>query len=158
MYFVLKLNFRSVFWCFVVACTFSCSDLQLDFSDQEIVVDLSSYQIKDGYKIEAVAAEPQVVAPVDMIFDDQGRIWVVEMIGYMTDFEGSKEDKPNGRISILEDRDGNGVIDHHTIFLDGLVMPRTIALVEGGLMYAIPPELWWVPIVDGDQPGEPVLV
>src|SRR5699024_1860904 len=118
----------------------------------------SSYQIKDGYKIEAVAAEPQVVAPVDMIFDDQGRIWVVEMIGYMTDFEGSKEDKPNGRISILEDRDGNGVIDHHTIVLDGLVMPRTIALVEGGLMYAIPPELWWVPIVDGDQPGEPVLV
>lgn len=157
MCFVLKLNFRSFFWFFVVACTFSCVS-DPDFSEREVPVNLSFYQIKDGYQIEAVAAEPQVVAPVDMIFDDEGRIWVVEMIGYMTDFEGSKEDKPNGRISILEDRDRNGVIDHHTIFLDELVMPRTIALVEGGLMYATPPELWWVPIEKGNQPGEPVLV
>src|SRR5680860_529122 len=68
----------------------------------EIEVDLSSYHMVDGYQLE-------VVAPVNIIFDEQGRIWVVEMVGYMTDFTGSKEDLPNGRISILEDRNGNGV-------------------------------------------------
>src|SRR5690625_1241141 len=159
MYFIPKIDVRYFLWLLIGACTFSCqTSTPPDYSDQEIDVDLSSYQIKEGYEVEAVAAEPQVVAPVDMIFDDQGRIWVVEMIGYMTDFSGSEEDQPNGRISILEDRDGNGVIDHHTVFLDELIMPRMIALVEGGLMYATPPELWWVPIEKNDRPGEPVLV
>lgn len=159
MYLISKIDFRCFLWILAGACTFSCQfNNPPDYSDQEIEVDLTSYQIKEGFEIEAVAAEPQVVAPVDMIFDDQGRIWVVEMIGYMTDFSGSKEDQPNGRISILEDRDGNGVIDHHTVFLDQLVMPRMIALVEGGLMYATPPELWWVPIDKNDRPGTPVLV
>ncbi len=124
----------------------------------EVEVDLSSFQIQDGYRIEAVAAEPQVVAPVDAIFDEQGRLWVVEMIGYMTDYVGSLEDDPVGQISILSDLDGNGVMDDKKIFLDGLVMPRSIAFARGGLLYAVPPNLWWVPINDKDQPGKKVLV
>lgn len=124
----------------------------------EIEVDLSSYQVKDGFKLASVAAEPQVVAPVDAIFDDRGRMWVVEMIGYMTDLVGSRENEAVGQISILEDRDGNGVMDHKKIFLDDLVMPRSIAFARGGLLYAVPPNLWWVPIGADDQPGDAVLV
>lgn len=138
--------------------TISCSEGGKDYSDSEIPVDLSSYQIVDGYEVESVAAEPQIVAPVDIIFDEKGRIWVVEMLGYMTDFAGSEEGLPNGRISILEDRDGNGVIDHKTVFLDELVMPRTIGFAHGGLLYATPPELWWVPVGKNDKAGEPVLI
>jgi hypothetical protein len=40
-----------------------------------------------------------------MDFDNKGRMWVVEMIGYMPNLEGIGEDEPNGRISILEDLD-----------------------------------------------------
>ena len=137
----------------VVSC-----DSSEERSGHEIIVDLSSYQVAEGYQIQSVAAEPQVVAPVDMIFDGQGRMWVVEMIGYMTDFTGSQEEAPLGRISILEDLNGNGVVDTRKIFLDQLVMPRSIAFAHGGLLYAVPPALWWVPIDKNDNPGEAILV
>ena len=135
---------------------FSCTSG--DMPGTEIEVDLSTYQVKDGFGLEAVAAEPQVIAPVDVVFDDKGRMWVVEMTGYMTDYIGSRENDPIGRISILEDRDGNGVMDHKKVFLDDLVMPRSIAFARGGLLYAVPPNLWWVPIDDMDRPGTEVLV
>ncbi len=127
-------------------------------SGHEISVDLSSYQVKSGWSLQSVAAEPQVIAPVDLIFDHMGRMWVVEMTGYMTDFTGSREDESIGRISILEDKDGNGMTDHKKVFLDGLVLPRSIAFAQGGLLYAEPPNLWWVPIEAGDQPGKRELV
>ncbi|HLU94795.1 MAG TPA: c-type cytochrome [Membranihabitans sp.] len=139
------------------AVVFSCNSSGSQ-SGKEIEIDLSSYHVADGYHLQSVAAEPQVVAPVDMIFDDRGRMWVVEMLGYMTDLTGSKEDDAIGQISILEDHDGNGVVDAKKIFLDQLVMPRSIAFAHGGLLYAVPPDLWWVPIENNDQPGEPVLV
>lgn len=146
-----------IFCAIIFLGTLSCN-LQSADSVVEIEVDLSSYQVKDGYKLQSVAAEPQVVAPVNVIFDDKGRMWVIEMIGYMTDYAGSEENLPNGVISILEDRNGNGIADHKKIFMDGLVMPRAIAFANGGLLYATPPELWWVPIEKDDSPGEPILV
>src|SRR5690606_41063269 len=88
------------------AVVFSCNSSGSQ-SGKEIEIDLSSYHVADGYHLQSVAAEPQVVAPVDMIFDDRGRMWVVEMLGYMTDLTGSKEDDAIGQISILEDHDGN---------------------------------------------------
>ncbi|MEO8823250.1 MAG: c-type cytochrome, partial [Ginsengibacter sp.] len=66
-------------------------------------------------------------------------------------------DLPNGRISILEDLDGDGIADHSKIFLDSLVLPRAIAHVYGGLLYAVPPNLWFTEI-NNDKPGKKTLV
>lgn len=140
---------------FIVA--FSCEQ-DLRGPGKEIEVDLSSYQVKDGYQLQSFAAEPQVEAPVNVIFDDVGRMWVIEMVGYMTDYAGSEESLPKGMISILEDTDGNGVADRKKIFLDSLVMPRAIAFANDGLLYVEPPALWWVPIQDDDVAGDRVLV
>jgi len=79
------------------------------------------------------------------------------MTGYMRDVDGSGEDIPDGKISILEDTNGDGMMDKKTVFLDELVLPRAIELINGGLLYAEPPNLWWVPI-ENDQPGEHQLV
>src|SRR5690606_12068057 len=70
---------------------------------------------------------------------------------------GSGEEEPNGKIKILEDRDNDGVVDHVKVFLDSLVLPRAIAHVYGGLLYAEPPNLWFVEI-KGDKPGRMTLV
>lgn len=159
---IVMLQSFSIAWLSLLTIVLSWMVLSCNSSDsisgEEIDVDLSSYQVAEGYRLESVAAEPQVVAPVDMIFDDQGRMWVVEMIGYMTDFTGSKEEDPIGRISILADKNGNGVVDNKTIFLDRLVMPRSIAFAHDGLLYAVPPKLWWVPIEDNDLPGKAILI
>ena len=67
---------------------------------------LRSFSTHDGLRVELVAAEPLVVAPVALDLATDGRIWVVEMTGYMTDLEGSEELEPNGRIVVLADEDG----------------------------------------------------
>lgn len=115
------------------------------------------YKIADGFDVQLVAREPLLEAPVAMDFDNKGRIWVVEMRGYMNNLSGTKEDIPNGRISILEDNDSDGIADHSKVFLDSLVLPRAIANVYGGLLYAVPPNLWFVE-VKNDKPGRKTLV
>ncbi len=118
---------------------------------------LKAMEVADGFKVELVAAEPLIIAPVAMVFDDQARIWAVEMDGYMPDTLGTGEDAPIGRIVILEDRDGDGQMDERTVFLDSLVMPRALCLIDGGLLVAEPPNLWFYEIADG-KPGNRSLV
>lgn len=118
---------------------------------------LATFQLADGFKIELVASEPLIKDPVAMTFDDQGRIWVVEMQSYMLDVHGSGEDGKESRIVILEDEDKDGVMDTAKVFMEGLGMPRAIALVEEGVLYADPPNLWFVENID-DKPGKKVLV
>lgn len=118
---------------------------------------LHTFKIEEGFSIELVASEPLIHDPVAMAFDEKGRIWVAEMQSYMPDIEGHGEDAPTGRIVILEDQDGDGVMDDAKVFLDGLVLPRTIAIVNGGIVYAEPPALWFVENVN-DKPGKKILI
>ena len=124
---------------------------------EEPKIPLDSYQIEKGFELQVAASEPFIEAPVAMDFDNEGRMWVVEMKGYMRNLQGTGDEMPNGVISILEDLDHDGVIDHSKIFLDSLVLPRAIAHVYGGLLYAEPPMLWFVDIKN-DKPVNRVLV
>jgi mono/diheme cytochrome c family protein len=124
---------------------------------KEPVISLDAYKIVDGFDLKVVASEPFIEAPVVMDFDNKGRMWIVEMKGYMQNLEGTGEDEPNGVISIMEDLDNDGVTDHAKVFLDSLVLPRAIAHVYGGLLYAEPPNLWFVDIKK-DKPANKVLV
>ena len=92
-------------------------------SFKEPKVSLEGYQIEDGFELSVIASESLLKAPVTMDFDNKGRMWVVEMIGYMPNLEGIGEDEPNGRISILEDLDKDGVVDHSKVFLNNLILP-----------------------------------
>ncbi|MDN5214637.1 c-type cytochrome [Fulvivirgaceae bacterium BMA12] len=123
----------------------------------EPAISLAAYHIEDGFELGVVASEPLIEAPVAIDFDEQGRIWVAEMIGYMQDLEGLSEELPNGRITILEDLDQDGVMDRSHVFLDGLVLPRAVRLAYGGLLYVEPPNLWFVEINDL-KPGKKTLV
>jgi len=138
---------------FVIVCIlFSCHT-----SYNETHVSLDSYKIEEGFELEVLAAEPLLKAPVAIDFDAKGRIWVAQMPGYMNDMQGSGEEDPTGSIVILEDLDHDGVADHSRVFMDSLVMPRGLAHVYGGLLYAEPPNLWFVEIED-DKPVNRVLV
>src|SRR4051812_25066389 len=69
---------------------------------------LKKFKTAPGFQVELVASEPLIHDPVAMVFDPDGRIWVVEMSGYMPNFEGTGEDKPVGKIVVLEDKNGDG--------------------------------------------------
>ncbi|AXE16657.1 dehydrogenase [Runella rosea] len=120
-------------------------------------ISLDSYKVEDGFELKVISSEPFLKAPVSMDFDNKGRMWVVEMIGYMPNLEGIGEEVPNGRITILEDLNKDGVTDHSKVFLDKLVLPRALAHVYGGLLYVDGPKLWFVEIKN-DKPGKKTLV
>ncbi|GAB2551213.1 DUF7133 domain-containing protein [Spirosoma aerophilum] len=124
---------------------------------EEPRISLDSYVVEEGFKLKLIASESLLKAPVSLDFDDKGRMWVVEMIGYMPNLEGIGEEDPTGRITILEDRDKDGVADHAKVFLDKLVLPRALAHVYGGLLYIDGPSLWFVEIKN-DKPGKKTLV
>lgn len=126
-------------------------------SYDEPEIPLDDYTLEEGFSLDVVASEPLLTAPVAIDFDSKGRIWVAEMTGFMVNLEGDDEDLPSGSIKILEDLDQDGVMDHAKTFLDSLVMPRALALVYGGLLYAESPNLWFVEIKD-DKPVNRVLV
>ena len=120
---------------------------------------LKSFQFgEDGFALELVAAEPLIMNPVCVAFDGNGRPWVCEMRGYMPDLEGNGEDEPNGRITILEDTDGDGQADAAKVFLDGLVLPRSIQFVKGGILWADQAKLYFTERKDGDIAGETKVV
>jgi hypothetical protein len=128
---------------------------QQDFHEPEVLFD--EFSVAEGFLIECIAAEPLLDSPVAMAFDDENRIWVVEMPGYMPNADGEGENMPSGKIVILSDRDKDGKMDHRQVFLDSLVLPRALALVYGGLLFAEPPNLWFVEI-KRDKPGKRTLV
>lgn len=103
----------------------------------------------DRFRVELAAAEPLVEDPVCLAFDEDGRAWVCEMRGYMRDLDATDEEEPSGRIVILEDTDDDGTADRSTVFLDGIVLPRAIAHVEGGILYADHTSLYFVEHHDG---------
>ena len=103
-----------------------------------------------GYRVELVAAEPMVVDPVAIDFDLEGRMYIVEMLGFMPDTSGRDSRAPLGRIVVLEDGDDDGAMDRRTVFLDKLILPRSVKVLDHGVLVAEPPNLWLARDTDGD--------
>lgn len=119
---------------------------------------LKTFEIAPGFVVEPVAAEPLVEEPVCLDFDPAGRMWVCEMRGYMPDIDGAGEAVPQGRISVLEDRDGDGRAETKTVFLDQLLLPRAVMVMDDGVLFLDEHRLCWVKR-DGLKPaGEPEVI
>ncbi len=119
---------------------------------------ISKMHVADGFELNLFAAEPHVINPVVMRFDHLGRLWVVEMVGYMNNLNGTRELDKLGRISILEDTTGDGRMDKSKVFLDGLVEPRAIAFHKDGILWADYQKLYHTVVGVNDQAGETVVV
>lgn len=118
---------------------------------------MKTMQLENGFTVKLVSNEPLINSPVAIVFDKTGRIWAAEMEGYMPDTLGTGEDLPRGRIVILSDKNGDGVMDNRKVFLDSLVLPRAICLIGNGILVAESPRLWFYEIRD-DKPFKKTLV
>lgn len=108
--------------------------------------------LPDEFSIELVASEPNIEEPVALTWDGNGRMYVVEMRGYMQTMDGVGAKEPVGRVSCFEDTNSDGKYDKHTIFVDGLVEPRAVLSVGGGLLVGEPSDLWF--FKDADKDGK----
>ena len=112
--------------------------------------ELKSLVMPPGYHLELVASEPLVQDPVVIDWDNEGRLWVVEMTGYMNDIQASHEHDPTGRIVVLQDTNGDGRMDTRTVFADKLVLPRALKVLDHGVLVGEPPNLWFMPDTNRD--------
>src|SRR4029434_6324831 len=101
--------------------------------------------VRAGFRLELMVAEPLVVDPVAMAFDEDGRLYVVEMRDY-----SERRDEKLGRIKLLEDTDGDGRYDKATIFAQDLPWPTSVTCWEGGVFVAASPEIIYCKDTDGD--------
>ena len=111
---------------------------------------LKTFYMPPGYRLELVASEPLIQEPVAIDWDVDGRLWAVEMPGFMANITGSNELDPIGRVVVLEDTDGDGRMDRRTVFAEGLVLARSIKILDRGVLVAEPPNVWLMRDSDGD--------
>jgi putative membrane-bound dehydrogenase-like protein len=103
----------------------------------------ATFKVPRGFRVELVASEPDVVDPVAMAFDEQGRLFVAEMRGYPNAGVGTGT-ITSGRIKMLEDKDGNGSFETCTTFAEGLRFPTAVMPWKNGLLVANAPDLIWL--------------
>lgn len=106
--------------------------------------------VPEGFTVEVVASEPDLVNPVAMTIDERGRFWVTESLEYPRREPGPGQD----RVKVLEDTDGDGTADRVNVFLDGLNIPSGIAVGHGGVWIANAPDILFVQDTDGDGKGD----
>ena len=153
--FVLLVALAASAWPSIVGTAYPADEAQPPLSPAE---EQATFDVAPGYRVELVAAEPLVEAPVAFAFDEDGRLWVAEMRGFMRDVEGTGEGEPLGRIVILTDTDGDGQMDQRTTFLDSLVLPRTVAPTHGGALVADEQQLYFARDEDGDGRADTLRV
>jgi putative membrane-bound dehydrogenase-like protein len=116
---------------------------------------MRTMSLPPGFQVSLVAAEPKVVQPIAMCFDERGRLWVVEGMGY-------PKKRPEGqgadRILILEDVKKDGSYAKVTVFKEGLNLVSGIEVGHGGVWVGAAPEFLFIPKDANDKAGQPVVL
>jgi len=113
---------------------------------------MSLMQVPVGFDLELFAAEPDVVNPIYMNWDERGRLWVIETVDYPN--EVKEGDNGDDRIKILEDTDGDGKADKFTIFADKLNIPTSFTFANGGIIVSAAPSFLFLKDTNGDDKAD----
>ncbi|MCH2205529.1 MAG: ThuA domain-containing protein [Lentisphaerales bacterium] len=106
--------------------------------------------LPEGFEAQLIAHEPNIVNPYDITWDDRGRMFIAE-----TDKSpGVHKGKGKDRIKICEDTDGDGVMDKFTVFAEHLELNTSICWVNGGIIVAQPPHMYFLKDTDGDDKAD----
>ncbi len=116
-----------------------------------------TFQLLPGFKAELVAAEPNVVDPVSMAFDEKGRLFVCEMVGYSNGGRGTGV-QTLGRVRVLTDTDGDGVYETAAVYADKLRFPTGVLPWKNGLLVTVAPDIVFLEDTDGDGKADKTTV
>ena len=95
---------------------------------------LKAFELPPGYRLELVLSEPQIREPVVTVFDGNGRMFVAEMRSYMQDADATDEKARTSRVSLHWSSKNDGVFDRHSVFIDGLLLPRMLLPLRDSLL------------------------
>tara|TARA_Y100001968_G_C19442240_1_gene763210 strand:+ start:480 stop:3932 length:3453 start_codon:yes stop_codon:yes gene_type:complete len=109
-------------------------------------------QVPIGFRMELFAAEPDIINPIYMAWDERGRLWVVETVDYPNEFKDGR--KGNDRIKICEDTNGDGKANKFTVFAEGFNIPTSMTFARGGVILAHAPDFYFLKDTDGDDKAD----
>ncbi|MDA7916194.1 c-type cytochrome [Verrucomicrobia bacterium] len=127
---------------FLVLVTYSMFAKDGPLSPEESI---AQFQISKKLRVELVAAEPDVVDPVAIAFDEHARMYVAENHGYPLD-----KNPAVGVVALLEDKDKDGRFEHRTDFATGLTFPNGLLPWKGGVIVTCAPDILYLKDTDGD--------
>ncbi len=133
-------------WLATAAPGWAQRDLR-EIPDTDPEVERRSFQVPEGMEVELFASEPLIAKPVQMNWDERGRLWVVSSRLYPQISPGREADD---EIVVLEDTDGDGKADLRTVFADGLLIPTGVMPGDGGAYVANSTEILFLRDTDGD--------
>src|SRR6266850_7013087 len=110
--------------------------------------ELAGFHLPPGFEIQLFAAEPDILKPMNMAFDEKGRLWVTVTREYP--YPVPLDKKGRDEIRILEDTDGDGRADKFTTFVDGLNIPIGLYPYRNGVIAWSIPNIWYFQDADGD--------
>src|SRR5690349_7451265 len=110
------------------------------------------FVVPEGFEVRLFAAEPDVINPVAMTWDERGRLWVLELYEYP--LGAPLGQKGRDRIRILEDTDNDGRADKVTLFADGLNLATGLALGNGGVYVGQAPDLLFLQDTNHDDKAD----
>jgi putative heme-binding domain-containing protein len=107
-----------------------------------------SFHLPPGFQINLFAAEPDIAKPMNMAFDERGRLWVTVTVEYP--YPAPPDRLGRDSIRILEDTDGDGRADRVSTFVDGLNIPIGLYPYKNGVIAWSIPNIWHFQDTDGD--------
>ncbi|MFO7826025.1 MAG: hypothetical protein R6V72_18970 [Cyclobacterium sp.] len=108
---------------------------------------MATFDLHEGFEVQLFATEPHIKDPVDLVFDENGAAFAIEMPDYPY-----KPEKGEGRgvIKKLVDEDGDGQVDAAIVFADGIADATSLMPWKGGLLVTAAPYIYYMKDQDGD--------
>ncbi len=115
----------------------------------EVTLNGHVFTLPDGFEIELIAGPPLVNRPITGAFDEQGRLYVADSSGSNDPVKQQLAERPH-RILRLEDTDGDGRFDRHTVFADKMMFLEGTMWLDGSLYVSAAPTIWKLTDTNGD--------
>ncbi len=146
------INFLAAFFLFffLVSPAFGQDNLK-EVPPSDPQYELDRLNIAEGYELNLFASDPMIEKPIQMTWDEHGRLWIIGSAVYPHLLPGQE---PNDKVFVLEDTDGDGSADKSTVFADGLLTPTGLLVGDGGAYVANSTEILHLRDLDGDGYAE----
>lgn len=126
-------------------------------------------EVHPEFDVSLVAAEPLINKPMNIDWDEKGRLWVVETPEYPNGLRqsnveawkdsgafkpGTYDRKPQDRVSILSDTNGDGIMDQKQIFADEIELATSSVFYKNGILVCAAPDIWYFEDTNGDDKAD----